>query len=78
MPLQFVNRRPPTPFDINQLHLVVGLSLQRPRFEVLELGYELCLLAVVAFEGRLNPRFPPTILASLTTSQVLRRPPEVT
>jgi xanthine dehydrogenase YagS FAD-binding subunit len=26
----------------------------------------------------LNPRFPPTILVSLTTSQVLRRPPEVT
>jgi hypothetical protein len=26
----------------------------------------------------LNPRFPPTIRVSLTTSQVLRRPPEVT
>jgi hypothetical protein len=26
----------------------------------------------------LNPRFPPTILVSLTTSQVLKRPPEVT
>jgi hypothetical protein len=26
----------------------------------------------------LNPRFPPTIIVSATTSQVLRRPPEVT
>jgi hypothetical protein len=29
-------------------------------------------------EALLNPRFPPTILMSLTSSQVLRRPPEVT
>ena len=27
---------------------------------------------------RMNPRFPPTIRVSLTTSQALRRPPEVT
>jgi len=32
----------------------------------------------VAGSLRVNPRFPPTILVSLTTSQVLRRPPEVT
>jgi hypothetical protein len=32
----------------------------------------------VAPQPLLHPRFPPTILVSLTTSQVLRRPPEVT
>ena len=30
------------------------------------------------WKGVLNPRFQPTILVSLTTSQVLRRPPEET
>jgi hypothetical protein len=38
------------------------------------------LLALSAEDAELvvNPRFPPTILVPLTTSQVLRRPPEVT
>ena len=54
------------------------LSLQRPRYEVLGPGDELCLSSVSLFKRGLNPRFPPTIRVSLTTSQVLRRPPEVT
>jgi hypothetical protein len=29
-------------------------------------------------QDEMNPRFPPMILESLVTSQVLRRPPEVT
>jgi hypothetical protein len=33
-------------------------------------------LALLPCEHALNPRFPPAILLSLTTSQVLRRPPE--
>jgi hypothetical protein len=36
------------------------------------------LLGQSTFKRGLNPRFPPTILVSLATSQVLRRPPEVT
>src|SRR5579864_3769477 len=30
----YIKRRPPTPFDINQLHLIVALSRQRPRVRV--------------------------------------------
>jgi len=29
-----IKRCPPTPFDINQLHLIVALSRQRPRVRV--------------------------------------------
>ena len=33
---------------------------------------------LLPLQAHLNPRFPPTIRLSLTASQVLRRPPEVT
>jgi hypothetical protein len=44
----------------------------------LELEMKSAPRCYLPFKRGLNPRFPPTILVSLTTSQVLRRPPEVT